>query len=384
MEILEMLENLRAEEASIDRLFGKEGVGVRHLQRKADYQRKLVEATQFIADVFDGKRPTHHLREAMTTSDFPLLFGDVLDRQVLANYREWPSIWPAYVARSTVPDFRAVSRFAISGAESVLDEVEEQAEYPAAALAEAEYTYFVRKYGRRLPFSWEAMINDDLESLTRIPERFGKAARRSEDKFATQLHVGTAGPLGTVYSAPNGNIITGNPVLGLAGLQVAFTILGNMLDGEGEPIVMDMVILEVPPALEITARNILNATELWLTGAGGETTQELVVQNWMKNRLQLVVNPYIPIICTSNDNTTWFLHASPSNGRPAFEMGFLRGHTEPEIFIKEPNARRVGGGTINPLDGDFDTDSIDYKVRHVFGGAVIDPKMTVGSNGSAT
>jgi hypothetical protein len=35
------------------------------------------------------------------------------------------------------------------------------------------------------------------------------------------------------------------------------------------------------------------------------------------------------------------------------------------------------------MDGDFDTDSIEYKVRHVLGGSVIDPKFAVASNGSA-
>jgi hypothetical protein len=62
----------------------------------------------------------------------------------------------------------------------------------------------------------------------------------------------------------------------------------------------------------------------------------------------------------------------------------LRGHAEPEIFIKEPNARRVGGGIVNPMDGDFETDSVEYKLRHVFGGSILDPKMSVGSNGSGS
>jgi len=34
--------------------------------------------------------------------------------------------------------------------------------------------------------------------------------------------------------------------------------------------------------------------------------------------------------------------------------------------------------------GDFETDSIIYKVRHVIGGVAEDPKMTAGSNGSGS
>jgi hypothetical protein len=74
----------------------------------------------------------------------------------------------------------------------------------------------------------------------------------------------------------------------------------------------------------------------------------------------------------------------PVEGRPALIIAFLRGHEEPEIFIKEPNARRIGGGASDPMNGSFDTDSIDYKVRHVVGGRIVDGKATVASNGSGS
>lgn len=393
-EFLELIETLQAEHASVQRLFSGDGVGVRSLRETRgvtpEYTRRLIEATRLIADVVAGKKPAYLLREAMTTSDFPLLFGDVIDRQLLANYREWPSSWQTYCARKTVPDFREVDRFAITGGEAVLAGVPEMGPYPEAHLDEVRYHYHVGKYGRKLPISWEAIINDDLQALQDVPERFGRAARRTEDRFATVLHVDANGPHAGVYT--NGNLnriavaaggLSNNPALSIVGLQAGFYQIGKMLDADGEPIVIDAVILEVPPALEVTARNILNATQLWLNQnlAAGTATQDLVTENWMKNRTTLVVNPYIPLIATvANGNTSWFLHAAPTNGNPAFEMGFLRGHTEPEVFIKEPNARRVGGG-VNPLDGDFDSDSVEYKVRHVMGGVVEEVKATVASTG---
>ena len=41
----------------------------------------------------------------------------------------------------------------------------------------------------------------------------------------------------------------------------------------------------------------------------------------------------------------------------------------------------VGGGDANPMDGDFSTDSIIYKVRHVLGGTLLDPIMALASTG---
>ena len=55
----------------------------------------------------------------------------------------------------------------------------------------------------------------------------------------------------------------------------------------------------------------------------------------MKNIVKLQVASYIPMIATSNQNTSWFLFADPATSRPAAEIGFLRGHEEPELFMKE-------------------------------------------------
>lgn len=387
MEFLETIDSIRAEEASVQRLFGGEGTSVRARSRHEDpaYMARLAEAATFIAEVFDGRRRVHHLQEAMSTSDFPQLFGDILDRQVLANYQETPSTWQNYCKRATVRDFRTVKRFRVDGGSAVLSQVDQLTPYPSAALTDDEYTYAVGKYGRRMGFSWESFINDDLQSLQDIPERLGRAARRSEEKFATQLYVDANGPHASLYTVGNANIVTGNPVLSVAGLQTAFQVLGAMLDNDGEPIAIDAVELVVPPALEVTAQNILNATELWVTTNGGATNQELHTVNWMRSKLRLSVNPYIPIVASVADgNTSWYLFANPNSGRPALEMGFLRGHETPELFMKSPNAQRIGGGTADVMDGDFDLDGVDYKIRHVFGGGRIDPKMTVASEGDGS
>jgi len=383
---LEAIENIRAEEASVQRLFSPaDGQGIRSFHKTQQYMSRLAEAAQFMADVFEGRRPAYHLQEAMTTSDFPYLFGDILDRQLLANYRETPAVYQNYCKTATVRDFRTVKRFYTSGAEGVLDKVEQQSEYPETSLGEGYYSYSVSKYGRRIPFSWETMINDDLDALKDMPARFGRAARRTEQKFATELYVDSTGPHASLYTEGNSNIVTSNPGLSIAALQTAMQILAEQTDADGEPIVIDAVHLVVPPALSITASNILNALQIELAESGGTSNQKLIAVNWMKNKLKLHVDPYIPIVASSsNGNTSWFLFADPGNNRPAIEIGFLRGHIEPEIFIKAPNAQRVGGGMVNPLDGDFDTDSIQYKVRHVLGGARMDPKMTVASNGSGS
>jgi hypothetical protein len=339
----------------------------------------------FLEALDGGWRARGLLREAMTTSDFPLLFGDTLDRLLLGAYQEAPYSWDTMVRRRTVPDFRPVKRFVVDGAEGVLPVVAEQAEYSEAALSEDYYTYQVRKYGRRVPFSWEAMVNDDLDALKDVPLRFGRAVRRTEERFVTELFFDENGPRDPFFSTANGNLVEDNPPLDITSLQAAFALLAAQRDADGEPIALEMVTLVVPPALEIVAQNILNATQLQI----GDTTSNapvLMTANWIRNRVRLAVNSYIPLIVTSGDNgsTSWALFASPTAGRPAGEIGFLRGYETPDIRIKASDSLRVGGGGVDPMDGDFDTDSIQYRVRHVFGGVAMDPKSVVGSNGSGS
>ena len=386
MELLDLIETIRAEDASVQKLFGGEGTGVRHisLRQRPDYQKRLAEAAKFVAQIVKGHRPMRHLQEAMTTSDFPYLFGDILDRQVLASYREAPATYQNYVKVSAVRDFRTVKRYSVYGADQVLSEVKQKDNYPIGKLEEGTpYEYSVKKYGRKLGFSWEATVNDDMEALTDGPQRLGRAARRSEQKFVTQLYVDANGPHASFYTTGNKNKITGNPALSVAALATALETLTSQTDEQGEPIVIEMVELVIPPVLEVTALNILNALTIELAEKGATSNQKLVTANWLKSKFRINKDPYIPIVASSaNGKTSWFLFGNPDNDRPALELGHLRGHEEPEIFMKAPNSIRAGGGGSEEFD--FETDANESKVRHVFGGTQMDPKMTVASNGSGS
>ncbi len=385
MDFKETVETIKAEEASVRNLFGGDGTRVRGTRpQDPEYLGNLAEAAEFIADIHSGRRPLGHLREAMSTDDFPKLFADILDRQLLAAYKEYPADYLGYVRTGTVPDFRSVKRFAVDGAESVLPEVAQLEVYPEAALHETSDTFSVKKYGRRLDLSWEAMVDDDLDAFRRNPERLARAARRSESRFVTDLFVGASGPDSTLYDSSN--TITGNPALDLDGLQKGIQMFSEQVDDDGEPVWFEALELVVPPALEVTAYNIINAIQIEMTSKGGSASQKLIAKNWMASRVNVNVNPYIPILASSNENTSWFLFGSQTtDSRPALELAKLRGYEEPALYERAPNARKVGGGDVVEA---FEDDSVAHKVRHVFGGTALvntgGRKSTVASNGSGS
>lgn len=385
-DFLELLESVKAEEATVGRMFNSaaDGRGIRSLTKKDPrYLRSLSEAAQLVADVTTGRRSMQVLQEAMSTSDFPLLFGDIIDRTMLGKYQEWPSIWSSLARRATVKDFRTVSRFKVDGAEGVLPIVPQGSEYREASVSEGRYQYSVAKYGRRIPLLWEVFVNDDLDALRDMPDRLAKAARMTEERFATEVYVDSTGPDATFFSAGNSNLATGaGSALSLSTLQTAMGAFWSQKDADGNPIFTGQLRLVVPPQLAVLARNILNATEI-RNSPGATTGDQISTTNWVNNEVvSVVVNPWLPIVDTTKGTTAWYLFADPGIGRPAMEMGFLRGHETPELFMKSPNAVRIGGGNVGAEDGSFETDGIDYKVRHVIGGTLIEPKAAYAAQGA--
>lgn len=382
-EFLQLLESFTAEEASVNRLFNSgDGKGVRSMRRKDPrYQRSFAEAASLVASVIEGRKPMHLLQEAMSTSDFPLLFGDIIDRTMLGTYQTWPVTWSTFAKKGSKRDFRTGNTYTLDGAQGALSKVNQGSAYPEGKVNEGRYQYKVEKYGRQLPFLWEVFVNDDLDALRDMPNRLAIAARVTEERLATELFVDSTGPDATFFSVGNKNLAGTPSALTADTLALALAGMWTQVDTDGNPIFTGKVRLVVPPQLAIHARNIVNASQI-VTAPGATAGMQVVTENWAKGEVaEVVVNPWLPIIDTTNGDGAWYLFADPGIGRPALEVGFLRGHESPELFMKSPNATRIGGGTVGAEEGDFDTDAIAYKVRHVVGGTLLDPKAAYANAG---
>lgn len=323
------------------------------------------------------------IREALTTADFPFLFGDVLDRQVLANYKAVDPVWKAFVRSSTVPRiFPQVGgyRFSITGGDQFLPEVSQKGEYLASERDETRYSLTVKKYGRQFDISWEALVNDDLGALKDTPMRFAMAAVRTEHRLVTNQYADDDGThaAGNLYEKGAGVNTNGSvALLTIANLETALEAMAGFVDGNGEPIMNKAKFLVVPPALEMTARQILtSATKMWveLGGAGGPLpypTSNVIPQMG----LNLIIDKYLPVMDATNGNTAWYLFADP-NDIAALEVGHLVGHERPEIVMKASDKVTIGGGLVGPMSGDFATDNVFYRVRIVFGVTELDWRAT--------
>ena len=387
-DFLEVIEEVKRDCSNLNSDFEKNSYNPRESKSRlakhkgtAKYKEGLRKAVDFLESIKRGRKPTWQFKEAMTTSDFPLYFGDVMDRSVIAEYQAAETNWRQISQVGTVGDFRDKKMFDFSGPDQHLEEViGEKQEYPMSKIDESERTYRLFKRGRIFDISWETLINDDLDVFQKVPQWFARAAIRTEERFHTGLYASATGPNTDLYTAPGGNVTNGNlgtGVLNVNNLGIAIASTGMMVDPEkNEPIWNNPQYLVIPPSLRFPAERILNSVNLvWQVVEGVQGAEDIVnrpfpTQNFLRNQLTIIVNPYLPLIDTTSGMTAWYLFASPSEA-PATEVGFLRGYEEPQIFIKASDQQRVGGAVENPLAGDFMSDNIMYKVRHILGGTQV-------------
>lgn len=324
--------------------------------------------------------------ESMTTSDFGSLTDNLLYRTILEEWPKMPQMWRAWCrVKDRIKDFRKLRAYYMDGGEGVFEKVRERQEFDSRSRTQAYKEYGIDKYEAALSYTWEAVINDDLNIFNDMPNILLTGANNSVMKFATQLICDASGPHASLFTAGNGNILTGNPRLSIDTFAKALAFFYNKKDAEGQPLNIRGVTLVVGNGEDLViANNIKKAIQVEMSGgAGGSVANQLLrVNNWLASEFEVVFNPWIPTVAsTANGLTTWFIFGSTTVGRPAAEVGFLDGYGAPALFRRAPNAMRLGGG-LDASVGDFNTMTHEYKGLIVFGGAQVLPDATLASNGS--
>ena len=347
---------------------------------------KINEAAQSrFLDLLSNKerRPRHQqeylLREVITTSDFPALFGFTLEREMLARYRAVTADWQSYTKIGTLPNFNAAELHKVQGNDTLLPRVAEKGEYLVAPVVEGYYSRRIYKYGRQFDISWESLINDALGAFQDIPQRFADSVLYTRAYNVTDMIASASGPDALLFGTgladvADGQLITNVGALPLTidNLEITLGLMAAQTDVNGRPLGIRGKHLVVPPALEFTARAILTSSLMAYAATAAGAVPLPTVNIVSQLGLMLHVDPLLPVIDVSaNRNGTWYVFADLADGQ-AIQMDFLRGHEDPEICMKASDKLAVGGEPISSFDGDFATDNVVYRVRDVHGGTRVD------------
>lgn len=335
----------------------------------------ILEAKQLLEAAWSGDRAAMlRVNEAITTSDlFKSAAGEVLDRELLAQYEDIETQWTKFAARTSLKDFKPKQLVELSRNRHGLRRVPEHSNYPEASTSANERSIAVAKFGEQYGYSLEARINDDIGELQQVPAGWATQARYTEDDEAlTQLaNPLTGAPNTSFFNVGNGNLGTG--LLSPDTLQAAITAVSTKRDKDGRLLRPGALQLVVGPALQFTAERVMNTTEIEVTLDDGSRAKQ---SNPFRGKVQLTVLANLP-------GTAWFVIPLPTAPRPAFYVGFLRGYETPDMRYKKDQGAALGGGDLGADAGSFDDDTIWYRVRHITGAAQGDPMFTYASDGLA-
>lgn len=286
-------------------------------------------------------------RESLDSGSFANVLGNSITRRLVMEYRAAADydIWRLLTGNPVpVSDFRTNERTRFGGYGD-LPTVAQGANYAALASPTDEAaTYAVAKRGGTEDVTLEMIKNDDVGAITRIPVKLARTAKRTLAKFVLDfirtnpvIYDGTA-----LFTVGHGN-------LGAAALDatsLAARRLAMLKQAE----------------LNSADRLGIGPKYIWVAVDGQEAAVNLFNRNTNNdktfiNSMALMVVP----VWYWTDANDWALSSDPMDV-PTIELGFLDGNEEPELFVQD-----------NPTVGSmFSNDKLTYKIRHIYGGNVID------------
>lgn len=351
------------------------------------------------------KAISQDIQESMSTSDFPTALKAITNIAFLQQYQQITPVYTQYTTSYDVNNLRPQSFYSlfpdfsnlpasVDGVPNIkafpggLPLVPELTEYPTFSFAASSTSFGVQKFGARVNFSFEMLLNDEWGVLETLPTQLAQLARNQEDIVAIEALVSPTGPNTTFFNNGNGNLInttngfaSNNPALSVDALVNAMaTIRGRNYNGN--PVTVQRFALMVPPALAALATRLLGVTSFQITDV---TNGVYDIPNPITD-VTLIVNPWIPLVDVSaNVNKTWYLLPLASAGiRPAVVFSKIRGRGEPELRIAAATGNYLGGGEVPGREGSFLNDDIQFRVRHFVGAAGIGFETAAVSNGTAT
>ncbi len=290
-----------------------------------------------------------------TTGSFPNLLLDAANKTLRQAYEEAPYTWSLWARQAaSVDDFKNINRISF-GESPNLEMVPEAQEYKEKSISDSKVSYKVEKYGAIFTISWETVINDDLDAISRVPAMHGNAARRVQNKAVYDILFsnptmtdGQALFSASHASGRNTNNTTAALNVTLLNEMFAFMMLQK---GQSSDAILNITprYLIVPAALSATALELVNSQSYAQTG-GNEGVINIYGVNGQRP-LTVVVEPLID----GHDNAAYYLAADTSQ-IDTVELSFLNGEEAPVL----------------ESDLHFETDTYRYKVRQTFGAAAID------------
>ena len=264
----------------------------------------------------DNASMTKAIKAAFSTADIPNVLSNVAHKFVLAGFGAVGEDWRKVSRAVPVTDFKAVKgvRLVMGG---VLQPLAKGGELKHVSLSDESRDLAAATKGSIVGITREDLINDDLDVLSMIPERFGQMAGRTINKDVFGAISRTAGDYGANTSG----------ALNVANLATAYQLALGITDSNGDYLgAMPNVILASPS-------NYLSALNIYQSEQVTGTSSEKGKNNVMRGLLEPITSQFL------GSGTAYWLFNSAF---PLVDVAFLNGRTTPVVETAEADFSQLG------------------------------------------
>lgn len=277
-----------------------------------------------------------------STSDFGNILLDVANKAILLGWEENEETFEKWTKKGQLSDFKTAHRVGL-GAFPSLRQVREGAEYKYVTLGDKGETIALATYGELFSITRQAIINDDMNMLTDVPMKFGRAAKATVGDlvYAVLIDNEKMSDKKALFSADHKNMITGG--MDVETISAGRTAMRQQKEGERTLNIRPAFML-VPTTLETQAIQVVKSGSV----KGADVNANII--NPVRDLAEIIAEPRLD----DASEKDWYM--ASRQGSDTIEVAYLNGIDVPYI---------------DQLEG-FTSDGVTTKVRIDAGVAPVD------------
>lgn len=277
-----------------------------------------------------------------STSDFGNILLDVANKAILLGWEENDETFGKWTKKGQLSDFKTAHRVGL-GAFPSLRQVREGAEYKYVTLDDKGETIALATYGELFSITRQAIINDDMNMLTDVPMKFGRAAKATVGDlvYAVLIDNEKMSDKKALFSTDHKNMLTSG--MDVETISAGRTAMRQQKEGERTLNIRPAFML-VPTTLETQAIQVVKSGSV----KGADVNANII--NPVRDLAEIIAEPRLDEASTKD----WYM--ASRQGSDTIEVAYLNGIDVPYI---------------DQLEG-FTSDGVTTKVRIDAGVAPVD------------
>lgn len=280
-------------------------------------------------------------RASHSTSDFPAIFENALNRTLEGRYALAQPTFKAFARQRNYRDFRPHTSVSV-GDFPMLQKVLETGEIKAGTFGEGKESSQAFSYARRIQITRQMLINDDLGAIADLLSSYGATVALFEEiTFYSQAFNGKLADGKAVFHADHNNLATAGTVIDVDNIGKGRAAMGKQKSTDGNPL-------------------LANSPRFLLTGPDKATEAEKLLAT-ITPATASSVNPFsgklVPIESSQISGNAWHLLGAPDLGSN-WRWGYLEGYEAPRVRMDEPFGTQGFGMSV---EHDFGCGAADFR-----------------------